>query len=85
MEWMLLAGFLDGRWRVLILLGLMIAACVFVYKFKERFAILGEFVLFLKERKLWWMTPIILVFLLLSVLIIATEKSAILAFTYAIF
>ena len=85
MDWMLMAGFLEGKWRLVILLVLMIAATIFVFKFKERLAILGEFVLFLKERKLWWMTPIIIVFLLLSVLIIATEKSAILAFTYAIF
>ena len=81
----LMAAFLDGNWRLLIPVVLMIVATIFVIRFKERFVILGEFILFLKERKLWWMTPIIVVFLLLSVLIIATEKSAILAFTYAIF
>lgn len=85
MDSLLMAAVIDGKWRLAILLVLMVALSVFVYKFRERFAILGEFIIFLKERKLWWMTPIIIVFLLLSVLIIATEKSAILAFTYAIF
>ena len=51
----------------------------------SRFRLIGEFWLFLKERKLLWMTPIIVILLLLAVLIYITESSAVLPFIYALF
>jgi len=40
---------------------------------------------FLKVRKKWWLTPIILVLLLLSLLIVLSQGSAVAPFIYAIF
>ncbi len=40
---------------------------------------------FLKVRKKWWLTPIVLFILMLSVLIVASQGSAVAPFIYAIF
>lgn len=40
---------------------------------------------FLKERKKFWLLPIIIVFLLLGVLIVLSSGSAIAPFIYSIF
>lgn len=47
--------------------------------------LLGEFWLYLKTRKVWWITPIFIVLLGLSVFIVAAESSAVLPFIYALF
>ncbi len=48
-------------------------------------ALLKEFWLFLKVRKKWWLSPIILVLILLGALIVFTEGSAIAPFIYTLF
>jgi len=40
---------------------------------------------FLRVRKKWWLTPIVLFLLLLSLLIVLAQGSAIAPFIYAIF
>ena len=50
-----------------------------------KIAVLTEFWSFLKERKAWWLTPIIVILLLLSFLIVFTEGSALAPFIYALF
>jgi len=40
---------------------------------------------FLKTRKRYWLTPIVLVLILLSVLILFTEGSSVAPFVYALF
>lgn len=50
-----------------------------------KMSLLKEFWLFLKTKKLLWMTPIILIFLLLAIFIYFTESSAVLPFIYALF
>ena len=50
-----------------------------------KFAVLKEFWDFLKVRKKWWLTPIIVIFLLLGALILLTESSAIAPFIYTLF
>ena len=40
---------------------------------------------FLKVRKKWWLTPIILFTLLISALIVMTEGSAVAPFIYTLF
>ena len=40
---------------------------------------------FLRTRKKWWLTPIIVFLLLLSFLIVATQGSAVAPFIYTIF
>jgi len=52
---------------------------------KDKFSIFGELWAFMKVRKKWWLGPILLILLLLSLLIIFTEGSALAPFIYAIF
>ena len=40
---------------------------------------------FLKERKKWWLLPMVLVLLLFGVLIVMTSGSAVAPFIYTIF
>ncbi len=46
---------------------------------------LKDFWAFLKERKLWWMTPIVVVLLSLGILLFLAEGSAIAPFIYTLF
>ena len=46
--------------------------------------ILKEFLVFLKERKLWWMGPIVLFLILMGVLIMISD-TAVAPFIYALF
>lgn len=46
---------------------------------------LREFWLFLKERKIWWLTPIILSLLLIGLLIVLGSGSAAAPFIYTLF
>ena len=45
----------------------------------------GELALFLKKRKTWWMIPILITLLLVGVLIIFGQSSAVSPFIYALF
>lgn len=51
----------------------------------SKFSIIKEFWLFLKVRKKWWLSPIIMFLLLLGILIIFTEGSALAPFIYTLF
>lgn len=44
--------------------------------------ILKEFLIFLKEEKLMWLSPIVIILLLLAIFIFMTEGSAVLPFIY---
>ncbi len=48
-------------------------------------SIVGELWDFMRVRKKWWLGPIIIFFLMLSILIIVTEGSAVVPFIYSIF
>jgi hypothetical protein len=48
-------------------------------------SILSEFWEFMKERKRYWLLPIVLMLLLLGGLIVFTESSAVAPFIYALF
>ncbi|WP_457654710.1 DUF5989 family protein [Rhodocaloribacter sp.] len=47
--------------------------------------ILGEFWQFLRARKKYWLAPIVLLLVLLSLLIVLTQGSALAPFIYALF
>ena len=47
--------------------------------------LLGEFWAFMKVRKKFWLLPIIIILVLLGVLIVFTESSAVAPFIYALF
>jgi len=48
-------------------------------------SLLGEIWHFLKERKVWWLTPIIIFIVLVGMLIVFGQSSAISPFVYALF
>jgi hypothetical protein len=47
--------------------------------------LLGEIWLFLKVRKAWWLTPIIVMLILVGILIVFGQSSALSPFIYALF
>jgi hypothetical protein len=51
----------------------------------NKMSIFGELWAFMKIRKKWWLGPIIVTMLMLSVLIVLTEGSAVAPFIYALF
>jgi hypothetical protein len=50
-----------------------------------KLSIAKEFLEFLKHRKKWWLTPIVVLLALLGTLIVLTEGSALAPFIYALF
>ena len=50
-----------------------------------KLGIVKEFLVFLKTRKKWWLTPIIIFLLLLGTLIVLSEGSALAPFIYTLF
>ena len=57
----------------------------FFKKLKSRFSIMGELWAFMKVRKKWWLGPIILGLVLLGLVILLTEGSALAPFIYTLF
>ena len=51
----------------------------------SKISILGEFWNFMRVRKKWWLAPIMFVLLLLSLLIVLTQGSALAPFIYTLF
>ena len=51
----------------------------------SKLSIIKELLIFLKVRKKWWLSPIVIFLLLLGALIIFTEGSAVAPFIYALF
>ena len=51
----------------------------------NKMSIFGELWAFMKVRKKWWLGPIVITMLMLSVLIVLTEGSAVAPFIYALF
>jgi hypothetical protein len=51
----------------------------------SRLSILAELWAFMKVRKKWWLGPIFIVLLLLSLLIVLTQGSALAPFIYTLF
>jgi hypothetical protein len=50
-----------------------------------RSSLVGEFWAFLKERKKWWLLPIIVVMVLIGALLVFAQGSALAPFIYTIF
>ena len=51
----------------------------------DRFGVAGELLVFLWERKLWWMIPMVLVLLAFGLLLVLAQSSAIAPFIYTLF
>jgi hypothetical protein len=54
-------------------------------RFKSVVSLLREFWAFMRMQKKWWLAPLIVILILMGVLIILTEGSALAPFIYAIF
>jgi type IV secretory pathway TrbL component len=54
-------------------------------RFKSVVSLLSEFWAFMRMQKKWWLAPLILVLVLMGLLIILTEGSALAPFIYALF
>jgi hypothetical protein len=54
-------------------------------RIKSVVALLGEFWMFMRIQKKWWLGPLVFVLVLMGVLIILTEGSALAPFIYALF
>ena len=53
--------------------------------FLSRIGILGELLVFLWKRKLWWMMPMIVVLILFALLLVFAQGSAVAPFIYTLF
>ena len=51
----------------------------------DRLGVAGELLVFLWERKLWWMIPMVIVLLAFGFLLILAQSSAIAPFIYTLF
>ncbi len=51
----------------------------------RRVSIMGELLGFLWERKLWWLIPMVSVLLMLGLILIFAQSSAIAPFIYTLF
>ncbi len=51
----------------------------------SKFSIILEFLHFLKQRKKYWLLPIIIVFLILGVLLVFAQSSVLAPFIYTLF
>jgi hypothetical protein len=51
----------------------------------SKLSILRELWDFLKVRKKWWLTPIVIMLVLLGLLIVLTQSSAVAPFIYTLF
>ena len=51
----------------------------------SKFGLIREFWSFLRERKKWWITPIVLFLVLLGALLVFAKGSALAPFIYSLF
>ncbi len=56
-----------------------------IRRMKKNKSFLAELWDFLKVRKVWWITPIIIMLLLVAILILLGQSSAVSPFVYALF
>jgi hypothetical protein len=57
----------------------------FIKRMKATFPILGEFWMFMRVQKKWWLSPLIFILVLMGMLIVLTGGSALAPFIYALF
>ena len=57
----------------------------FLKNIRSRLSIFGKLWAFMKVRKKWWLGPIIVIFVLLGLVVVLTEGSALAPFIYTLF
>jgi len=58
---------------------------IFKIKFMGKMSLIKEIWLYLRENKKYWLIPIIFILILMSVLLIVAQSSALAPFIYSIF
>lgn len=56
-----------------------------INSFISRFGIIGELLVFMWKRKLWWLIPIIIILVLFGLLLSFTQTSSVAPFIYTLF
>ncbi len=51
----------------------------------SKLRIAGEYLTFLREQKKWWLVPLLVTLLLLGILIVVSQSSALAPFIYTLF
>ena len=69
---------------IIILAILLTGLGVGAYRLRNRFEILREFLQFLKERKLWWLAPLVLIFILAGLFVAIMASSPLGGFLYVL-
>jgi hypothetical protein len=57
----------------------------FIKKLTSRLSLFSEFWAFMRMRKKWWLGPIVFFLLLLGLIVVLTEGSALAPFIYTLF
>ena len=70
---------------LVLMLAIIIALIVSAWKMRDRVEVLGEFFTFLKERKLWWIMPLLIIFLVAGLFVVITANSGVAAMIYPLF
>jgi len=58
---------------------------IWIRKAASRVSVIRELFVFLWQNKLWWMIPMILIFILLGFLIVFTQSAAVVPSIYTLF
>ena len=58
---------------------------LYLKRVTTKLGIMGELLQFFWERKLWWMIPLVVVILLLGLVIVFTQGTAVAPFAYTLF
>jgi heme/copper-type cytochrome/quinol oxidase subunit 2 len=66
---------MNSTFILIVLLVVMAGVIWGAVRLRDRFEILGEFIDFLRERKLWWILPILIVFALAGLFVVFTTGS----------
>ena len=69
----------------LIGLAVLVSLLWLLWKQREKLGIFTELYHFMRVRKKWWLAPILLLLVMLSLLIVLTQGSALAPFIYTLF
>jgi len=71
--------------RLIILVGVVGGLVFMAYKRRDRLGIFSELFQFMSVRKKWWLAPILILLVMMSLLIVLTQGTALAPFIYTLF
>lgn len=71
--------------KLVILVGVIGGLIVMAYKRRDRLGIFSELFRFMSVRKKWWLAPILILLVMMSLLIVLTQGTALAPFIYTLF